>query len=364
MSRRVLQLLGRSAGGIATHVAQITKALDGDGLVVDVACPPGLPVEMPKPAIPLSIPNGLVGHTGAIRRIRALVKQGDYDVVHAHGLRAGIDAALGARRQATVMVTVHNLVRSEIAGARARVDRLAEPLVVRLCTRTLAVSEEIASHLRAVAPGAADRIEVLYLGVGEPPEVRRDTAAIRAELSLGDDDALIVAVARLAPQKALPVMFDALGHMRSPATLVLLGEGPLENELRSIAELRGLADRVHFLGFRKDAADYVAAADVFCLSSTWEGVPLSVQEAILLGTPVVSTDVGGMREIVTDGVSGRLVPPGRPDALADALDELCGSPQLRATLAARARRDLATRFSTPAMLERLRALYLEDLDAR
>lgn len=363
MTTRVLQVLGRSAGGIAKHVAQITRALDGDGLQIDVACPPGLPVEMPKPTTDLEIPNGLRGHSGAIRKLRAIVAAGGYDLVHAHGLRAGIDAALAARGRAPVVVTVHNLVRSEIAGRRAPIDRWAEPLVVRLCARTLTVSEEIAAHLRAAAPGSAGKIEVLYLGIGDAPEVRRDRASIRAELGVPDGGCLVVTVARLAPQKALPVMFEALRRSSAPATLALLGEGPLESELRALSGRMGLSERIRFLGFRDDVADYVAAADVFALSSTWEGVPLAVQEAILLGTPVISTNVGGMSEIVTDRVSGALVPAGDADGLAAALDEVCSSPATAAGWAARARSDLLRRFSTEAMLARLSAIYLGGPDA-
>ena len=99
VSRRlnVLQVLGRSAGGIARHVAQITEALDDDELAVDVAGPTDLPVRMPKAVIPLDIPDGPRGHSQVVRRLRSYVKQGDYDVLHAHGLRAGIDAALAGR---------------------------------------------------------------------------------------------------------------------------------------------------------------------------------------------------------------------------------------------------------------------------
>lgn len=352
-------MLGASAGGIARHVSQVTSVLDGtEGLVVDVACPPDLPIAMPKESFDLRIPNGVRGHPDAIKALRRLVRDGSYDVVHAHGLRAGVDAAVAARRHCPVIATVHNLVRPEIAGAvRARLDRLAEPLVVRLADRTLAVSQEIADRLKTAAPGSARKIEVMYLGVGEPPEVRRDRAEVRRELSVPGDRSLAVTVARLAPQKALHVMLQALAMAKTSPTLAILGEGPLEPQLREEARRLSLEHRVRFLGFRSDVADVVAAADVFCLSSVWEGVPLSVQEAILLGVPVVSTDVGGMNEIVVDGHSGRLVAYGDTDALAAAVDEICGSPQIATLYAERALTDLRVRFSTKAMLERLRVLY-------
>jgi glycosyltransferase involved in cell wall biosynthesis len=364
VNRRVLQLLSYSAGGIARHVAHLTAALDGtDGLAVDVACPPGLPVTMPKAPIELVVPTGLGGHPAAIRRLRKVIDERGYDVVHAHGLRAGVDAALAARGKCPVLVTVHNLVSSDIAGTRARVDRLAEPLVVRLADRTLCVSQQIATHLRKSAPRSAHKVEVLYLGVGEPPAVRRSREEVRELIGVAEGRCLAVAVARLAPQKALPVMFEALERTSSRPVLALLGEGPLEAELRDLCARMGLQQDVRFLGFRDDVADIVAAADVFCLSSVWEGVPLAVQEAMLLRTPVVSTDVGGMREIVSDRRSGRLVASGDPVALAAAIDEVCGSTELGERYAVQARSDLLERFSTDNMLRRLRLLYSGGSDA-
>ena len=365
MRVRVLQVLGRSAGGIARHVSQIVAALDGrGGLVVDVACPPDLPIPMPKPTLELKIPDGLRGHVGAIRRLRSIVSDGGYDVVHAHGLRAGVDSALAARGRAGVVTTVHNLVRPEIAGKRARLDRLAEPLVVRLSHSTLAVSEEIARRLRDAAGARADRVEVLYLGIGAAPEVRADRNEVRARLGVPDGHLLAVAVARLAPQKALDVLFEAIALVELPVTLIVLGEGPLEADLRTLVRTRGWDERIRLEGFSDDVADVIAAADVFCLSSIWEGVPLAAQEAILLGTPVVSTDVGGMSELISDRRSGRLVPRGDVAGLAAAIAEVCGSDDVRRGYVQRARTDLEKRFSTTKMLDRLAALYREVAGAR
>lgn len=364
MSRKVLQLLSYSAGGIARHVAQVTAALDGaEGLQIDVACPPGLPIAMPKEPIELIVPRGLSGHARAVVALRGLLRRGGYHLVHAHGLRAGIDAALAARGLCPVIVTVHNLVSSEISGGRARIDRFAEPMVVRFAARTLTVSQQIATHLKQASPRSAHKVEVLYLGIGEAPRVTRSRDEVRAELGVETGRCLAVAVARLAPQKALPVLFQALKASRTRPMLALLGEGPLEEDLRVEVARLGLSDLVRFLGFRDDVADVVAASDVFCLSSVWEGVPLAVQEAMLLGVPVVSTAVGGMNEIVTDGSSGRLVPAGDSRALAGAIDEICGSPELGRRFSTQARADLGTRFSTNNMLGRLRSLYVEGIHA-
>ena len=361
---RVLQVLGRSAGGIARHVAHITGELDGAGFAVDVAGPPGLPGEMPKELIDLVIPDGVWGHGSARRTLHEIVTRGGYDVVHSHGLRAGIDAGRAVPEGVRSIVTVHNLVQPEVAGAlKARVYRYAEPMAVRSNDVALGVSREIVERLRAAAPDAAGRVHLLHLGIGDPPHVRKPAAEVKADLGLTEDRRMLVSVARLAPQKALPVMFEAIARLQMPARLAILGQGPLEAELRARVSQMGLEDSISFLGYRDDAADIVAAADAFCLSSAWEGVPLAAQEAILLGTPVVSTDVGGMAELVEDGISGRLVPKGDARALASAIDAVLADLETAAGMAARARAALLENFSTERMLERLAALYRGETDA-
>ena len=355
---RVLQVLGRSAGGSARHVAQVTEALDGaDGLTVDVAAPPDLPFPVPNLRYPVTIPDGGRGHLEPVRFLRNTIRENAYDVVHAHGLRAGVDACIAARGTARRLVTIHNLVTNETKGKMAAIYGLAEPAVVKLSDKTLAVSEEIAARLRSRAGVSGDKIEVLYLGVGERPPVTKSREEVRSELELDGTARLIVTASRLQPQKNLPVMFEALRSVEG-AVLAIAGQGELEAELRALAVDMGLSDRIRFLGFRADVADLMAAADVFCLSSVWEGVPLAVQEAILLGTPVVGTRVGGMPEIVEDGRTGRLVEPNNHVALGAALRQVLGDAGLAKAYTDAALVALRKRFSTERMLDRLKELYV------
>ena len=361
MTTKVLQVLGRSAGGIARHVADITAAFDGrDGLLVDIAGPKDLPVPMPKEVVEVVIPNGLLGHRKARRELRSAIATLGPDVVHAHGLRAGIDSAVAAKGSgAHVIVTVHNLVRPEVAGlVRASAYKPAERLVVKLADRILAVSRDIAATLSAnSAKGSEMDIEVLHLGVESVQRTTRPRDEVRRDLGLSDDSALVMTASRLSAQKALDVMLEAM--VRVDATLVVAGEGPLEKELQERARDLGIQDRVRFLGFRTDVADLIAGADVFCLSSVWEGVPLAAMEAAQLGTPIVATDVGGTGELVRDGISGRLVPPGDPGTLAMALNDVLSDPEMRKRFVEGARLTLESEFNTERMLDRLKSIYLE-----
>ena len=358
MSARVLQVLGRSAGGIARHVADITSAL-GTSFEIDIAGPADLPVAMPKRVVPLDIPSGPWGHGGAIRRLSDIVAEGKYSLIHAHGLRAGIDSTRATRGEVRVLVTVHNLIHPAVAGRmKALLYGPAERLLVRRADRILAVSRDIARHLAGSAgDDAGMKIEVLHLGVEEPAPVTRSKAEVRAELGLNENDKLVVTASRLSAQKAVHVMLEAIARVE--AHLAIAGEGPLEDALRAQATASGLDGRVHFLGFRSDVADLISAADAFCLSSVWEGVPLAAMEALQLGTPVVATDVGGTGELIEDGVSGRLVPDGDAPALGDALNDVLDNPPRAKTFVEAGRAVLASEFNRDRMLERLAELYRE-----
>jgi glycosyltransferase involved in cell wall biosynthesis len=220
------------------------------------------------------------------------------------------------------------------------------------------VSGEIAGHLIKRVPSARTKIEVVYAGVGDPPRVTRGANEIRSELDL-TDERLVVTVARLAPQKSVDVLLRALARLPDAVVLAVVGDGPLRRELVDLAGSLGVSERVRWLGWRTDAPDYVAAADVFALSSIWEAVALVVQEAVLLGTPVVSTAVGGIPELIADGESGLLVPPNDPGALAAALEDVLKSPDLRRDLVENARKAYDERFSATTLMSRLGSIYRE-----
>ena len=324
---------------------------------MEIAGPPDITVPLPKPVLPLDIPRGARGHLSVVRNLRRMIYETRSHVVHAHGLRAGVDAGVTARTARTPSaLTVHNLLKDEIQGhQRVRLLRGTEAVATSLARLVFAPSREIALHLKRAAPFASSRIEVMYLAPERPP-VNRSSELVRAELGLSESHLLALTVTRLVPQKALHVMLEAFARVPSNFVLAVVGEGRLNDQLRSQAAQLGLRDRVRWLGWRDDVGDLIAAADVFALSSVWEAVALAAQEAVQLGTPVVSTDVGGMSELITDGWSGRLVPAGDAPALAAALVEVAGTPTGR-RFAARAADAYEENFSRARTLDRLQAAY-------
>jgi glycosyltransferase involved in cell wall biosynthesis len=190
---------------------------------------------------------------------------------------------------------------------------------------------EIAAHWRLVDP---ERIEVLPNPVSIPETGDRDELRRRH----GFHGPTLVFAGRLAPVKALDVALEALGRVDG-VSLVVAGNGPERARLEGLAAHLGLGERVRFLGAqpRAVALELFAAGDAVLLTSTWENFPHAVVEGLAAGTPVIATGVGGVNEIVTDGVNGLLAPPGDPGALAEAIRRFFADDELRARLRGAAR---------------------------
>ncbi|MPZ64395.1 MAG: glycosyltransferase [Pseudonocardiaceae bacterium] len=182
---------------------------------------------------------------------------------------------------------------------------------------------------------------VIPNGIPLPPvSTPDDRARARTDLGLGPDDFVVGIVARLAAQKAHHVLFEAVARL-APShprlRLVVVGDGVRAAELASLAHRLGIADRVRFTGARRDVPRLLPGFDVSCLSSVHEGVPITVIESMAAGVPVVATDCGALRDMVTDGEEGFIVPVGDAAALADRIATLAADRQLRARLGARGR---------------------------
>lgn len=340
---RVLQVLGSSAGGVARHVAQITAAARAAGVDARVAGPAALRTQIvgdearPGRYADLAITDRPgMADLAVAARLRQLARGAD--VVHAHGLRAGAFAVLAARtlpHRPAVLVTLHNLPVGP--GVVRAVARVLEVIVARGADAVLGVSGDLVA--RARARGARDTERAL---VPAPPRAQPVLTAgqMRERLGVAPTAALLVTVARLAPQKGLDLLVDTAGLLQDgPQAVhwVVAGDGPLLAGLREQVQREELP--VEFLGRRDDVADLLAAADVVVSTAYWEGQPLGVQEALAAGAAVVATDVGGTREVT--GAAAVLVPP-HADALARAVRALLADPGRRADLSTAARAQAAT----------------------
>ena len=184
--------------------------------------------------------------------------------------------------------------------------------------------------------------------------------SLRTELKLKDDALLLGMVCRLVEQKGVPYALEALRRVRADfpgAHLVILGDGEKAAELRRLASALGIADRVHWLGWRADAADLMAAFDVLLAPSLWEGFGLVLLEAMSRRVPVIASRVSAIPEVVLDGESGILFEPRDVDALTKAIARLLSDRALRKYMGLLGAARLEERFSIGRMVEGTIAVY-------
>jgi glycosyltransferase involved in cell wall biosynthesis len=218
--------------------------------------------------------------------------------------------------------------------------------------RALAVSEDIAQWLRNEAGTPEALIRVVHNGIADPA---RSTPAelqqLLDECGVAEDEVVMCAVGRLAAQKNFSLLFDALALVQhSRWRLLLVGEGEERQALEARARGLGIGGRVRFLGKRNDVPRIMQASAFMVMSSSWEGFPYVVVEALANSLPVVATDVGGVREGVISGVTGMLVEPGNAVALAEAIEAMLVDGASRQQWAAAGRALFEKRFRIEAML--------------
>jgi len=296
---------------------------------------------------------------GAYGRARRLVRRLAPDVLHTHLFKADtLGAALaGPQREERIVLvsTKHN----EDIYLRDRAWCAVGRRVAARADAVIAITPGVARFVRQTLGDAIRRLETIPYGLPGPRH-EGDGPAFRREHGIGADDVLLLCVARLAAQKDHATLFDALARMETPVRLVLLGRGPLESELRSLA-----ADLpVVFAGFVDDPTDAYASADLLVLSSVHEGLGLVLLEAAAHALPAVATHVGGVPDVVEDGVTGVLVPPGSAEALARALDDLVRDPARRATLGAAAQARVRERHAVSMCADSHDRLYAGLLEKR
>ncbi|MGW4379085.1 glycosyltransferase [Kitasatospora sp. NPDC004531] len=332
---RVLWLAkGLGRGGAEQLLLNCARHVDRSRFAVEVAYvlphKDALVPALEAAGLPVHCLGGAPGRRWPLR-LRALLAERRYDLVHTHMPVPAVAARLlTAPRRTALVHTEHNL------WERYRLPtRWANALTYRRNDAVIAVSHAVAAGIGGRRP--TGWLTVVHHGpdLGDAPSGPAARRAARSELGLPQDALVIGTVGNLTPKKdqaALLAAFALLRRTHPDARLVLVGSGPLEAELRRTA-----GDGVLFAGSRADVPALLPGLDVFCLSSRQEGLPVALMEAMTSGLPSVVTRVGGMPEVLDDGVEGRLVPPGDPSELATALGGLAADRGLRERMGVAAR---------------------------
>ncbi len=354
--------------GTERHMLDLGVELRALGVEPTLVCPAAGALATRGRAEGLPV-RGLEKHAGidlrAIRQLGRWLAAGDFDIVHAHNGRTALQASLALRwaRRGALVATQHFL---EPARARRRgLARLAGRMVHGLADRRIrfhiAISRAVGDALLARRETDPAKLRVVLNGIRDPRVQRlAPRAETRARFGVPAESLLIVCLARLEAEKGVDVLIDAMqvvGASLPGVHCLVAGEGSLAEVLRQRIARAAAPPPVRLLGFVDDSLSLVEAADALILPSLAEPFGLSIVEAMALGKPVIATRAGGPLEIVREGETGRLAPPGEAAPLATAIQAVLTQEGTIKTLGAAARDDFLARFTAKRMAEEILAVY-------
>ena len=343
------------AGDVAKGEESMAFVAEGAG--VEVVRLPGLSREIS----PVRDVLAAVRVAREIRRTRP-------HIMHTHTAKAGAigraAAILAGRARPQVVVhTYHGHVLNGYFGpVGTGVFRAIERLLALFSDTLVAVSPQVRDDLVEIGIAPAQRFAVVRLGIDLEPRVATgiDPRAMRRRLGIPSERFVVGWFGRMTAVKRTRDLVDALVALRArgvDACLLLVGDGSDRETLEAYASERGVARELFFLGYQKEVGDWYALADAVVLTSVNEGTPVSIIEALAAGRPVVTTDVGGVGDVVRDGVDGYLVGVGDADAMASRLAEIAGDPELAARLGASGRSRVIERYAVTRLVDDVDRLY-------
>lgn len=376
---RILMVVRPAVGGMKRQVMDLAGGLSRVGHHVEIAAPSGSDVAAAAAElgfrvheVPLIGALDPVTDARSIRALTRIVRGGRYDVVHAHGFKAGLVGRFAARRggAGTFVVTVHNpvLTRTDTPSLARRAYRLLERTFQGRVARYIAVSRYISRELTDDFGLPVDKVTVVYGSVDAAPFLEpHDRREARLALALDPDIPVVAFAARLSDQKGVGTLLEASPRIIarfSDARILIGGSGPEETEARHLAERLGIADHVTWAGWITDMPAFLAAVDVFVSPALTEAFGLALLEVGAAGVPVVATRVGGVPEVILDGETGLLVAPADAVALADGVLSLLGDQGLARRLSSAAKERVLAEFSLSRTVAGTVAVYEAALATR
>jgi glycosyltransferase involved in cell wall biosynthesis len=285
--------------------------------------------------------------------LRDLIRTGRYDIVHVYGLTANVICRIvvGLTGKGPKLATSQHSVDAHRGWLHNFLDRSTSRFVSRYISNSTAGAKMLREKVRI----PEHKIRVIVNGI--------DVESVRGSAHIDASFArpfTIVVVAHFRNAKDYPTLIHALALLKATGRqfeALIVGDGELRDEVESLVARSGLTDVVHLLGIRSDVPAILGRSDVFVLTSIWEGMPGAIMEAMAVGLPVVATSVGGIPELVVDGVTGFLVPPQRPDLVAERIERLIDNPERGRELGLGGQRRVQTVFDLATKARELEGEY-------
>lgn len=355
----VMLITGLAMGGAETQVCNLANSLSDLNHDVSIISLVNIQEVFPNNKVKvysLDMKKTALGFLKAYFKCREIIKQLKPDVIHSHMIHANIFARLlrVTTNLPRLICTAHN------TNEGGKIRMLAYRLTDALADKNTNVSQEgVDAFIKAKAV-KTDRIICMYNGINTDAFSFSNEHRInlRNYLQIKPDTHLLMAIGRLTLAKDYPNLLHAFSNLHSlgEVQLAIIGDGPLKQDLITLAKKLGVSDRIHWLGIQKNISHWLSACDTFILSSEWEGFGLVVAEAMACGRVVVATDAGGVREVI--GSPDFLVPTKNSELLLQKINyALSLPPEERAAISASNRARIMQHFSLPVITERWLSLY-------
>jgi glycosyltransferase involved in cell wall biosynthesis len=364
---KVIHIIGGGEfGGAEKHILNLAGAADSLRVDYTVCClfsAPFADIASDAGISALSIPMSHKADFKVVGKLARVIMEGNFDLVHTHGVRANLLGRLAARQagKRKVITTVHSLLEKDYPGVVSRLaNSWAERSTRGLTDHFIAVSQGLRDRL--VCGGIpAKEVTVIYNGISlEEIRPSSEPGAARKKMGFFPETPLVGIVARLHSVKGHSHFLEAarsILEQRPEVRFLVVGAGPHRPVLEKMAGSFGITDQVVFTGFIDDVYSLMADLDLLVISSLWEGFGLTAIEAMALGVPVVATEVGGLPEVVLHGETGLLVPPANPVALARNILWMLDHPGEASSMAEKGGQIVREKFTSTVMARRTEELY-------
>lgn len=371
---KILHVTSTTTGGSAFSLLLLLKYLDRKVFDISIAMPPDGPfycdiVKTQVQVYPLTISRQPFHYCNirGFRQLRKILQKGMFDIVHTHTSVGGFLGRIAAKSVGIpcVIWTIHGWAfnYSHSTFVQRRFFKTIEKFLDRFTDHYVAVSRNMLEVGIQARVTISEKVSVIYHGIEtDENEIRVHHNNLRKELGIGEDIPLVGNIGRIEPQKAVDDFLRAARIIKDAipnVNFLVVGDGPLRNDMEKLSMQLGIKDVVLFTGWKKNVKEYMDIIDVVCIPSLWEALPFLLLEAMYTKKPVVATHVGGIPEVVDDGKTGILVPPSRPEVMANAIITLIENKRIAKEMGEAGKRRVQQLFSVEQMITHYEKLYLD-----
>ena len=369
---KILHIAATSTGGVGLNILLLSRYLNKDQFNICVAMALGAPLdeEFAKEGVkiyPIRMsrkPNRLINLLGLYQLWR-LIGVEKFDIVHTHTSVGGFLGRIAAKARGVPVVlwSIHGWAFNYPMGCISKKFwRAIERLLDFFTDHYVAVSRNMMDVGIQGSITVPEKVSVIYHGIETD---KYDTSGnqnnLRIELGIGENIAVVGNIGRFEPQKAVDDFLKAARIVKDNVPNVrflVVGDGPLRNDMERLSMQLGIKDVVLFTGWQKNLKEYIGIMDIICIPSLWEALPFQLLEAMAMEKPIVATSVGGIPEVVDDGKTGILVPPSKPEIMAHAIINLIVNKRTAEEMGKAGRQRIQQLFSVGKMIMHYEKLYL------